>query len=78
MTGDELITYGFKRVIESIEKQTAVLEKIEQHLFTQNNLVIASEADLNVIRSFAEATEVAVLDMKRLIAEGQHDGTRLQ
>lgn len=75
MTGDELITYGFKKVLEEMQKQTAVLEKIESHIFTGNSILVASEADLKALRDTAQITEVAVLDMKRLVAEGQHDRT---
>lgn len=75
MTGDELITYGFKRILEEMEKQTKVLKQIEEHIFTGNSILVASEADLKVLRDTVQITEVAVLDMKRLIAEGQHDRT---
>lgn len=43
MSGDELITYGFKRIIEELEKIEKLLEKIEQNTFTASGEAIETK-----------------------------------
>lgn len=53
MQGDELIAYGFKRIIEELEKNRKILEQIEQNTFTASGEAIKQTLLLEKIENAA-------------------------
>lgn len=72
-TPEEIMVRGFKAVIDELQRIGKTVGKIEQHAFTASSTLIAIQADLKVLRNASQITDVAVLEMKRMLAEGQHD-----
>lgn len=72
-TTEEIMVRGFKAVIDELQRIGKTVGKIEQHAFTASSTLIAIQADLKVLRNASQITDVAVLEMKRMLAEGQHD-----
>lgn len=93
MTGDELITYGFRRVLEELEKLNTSLnmvgeelrnvstamrrsveltEKVEANTYMTSSSSINTEAAASNIQNLATITEVAVLEIKKQLKDGQH------
>lgn len=73
MSTDEILVRGFKAVIDELQNISKTVGKIEQHAFTASSTLIAIQADLKALRNASQITDVAVLEMKRMLAEGQHD-----
>lgn len=68
LQGDELITYGFKKVVE-------LLEKIEHNTYIAASHLVQLEGRIARLESTATATEVAVLEIQRqLVKENAHGG----
>lgn len=67
LKGDELVTYGFKKVVE-------LLEKIENNTYVASKTLLEAEARLARIESAATATEVAVLEIQRNTLKGRSNG----
>lgn len=53
MQGDELIAYGFKRILEELEKNRKILEQIEQNTFTASGEAIKQTLLLEKIENAA-------------------------
>lgn len=67
MTGDELITYGFKRIIEELEKIEKLLEKIEHNTLTNSGEVIQVNGYLKEIDNDLSITMSGVQETKQLV-----------
>ena len=67
MNGDELITYGFKRIIEELEKIEKLLEKIEHNTLVASGETIRSNGIAEKIENAAVITQMGVLETKQLV-----------
>lgn len=67
MTGDELITYGFKRIIEELEKIEKLLEKIEHNTLANSGEVIRVNGYLKEIDNDLSITMSGVQETKQLV-----------
>lgn len=67
MQGDELITYGFKRVVE-------LLGKIENNTYVASKTLLEIEARLARIENAVTVTETAALEIQRNTLKGRKNG----
>ena len=67
LKGDELITYGFKKVVE-------LLEKIEHNTYTASVTLARIEAKLANLNDAVVITETAALEIQRRIVKEQANG----
>ena len=67
LKGDELITYGFKKVVE-------LLEKIEHNTYTASVTLARIEAKLANLNDAVAITETAALEIQRRIVKEQAHG----
>lgn len=67
MSGDELITYGFKRIIEELEKIEKLLEKIEHNTLANSGEVIRVNGYLKEIDNDLSITMSGVQETKQLV-----------
>ncbi|MBQ6220985.1 MAG: hypothetical protein IJJ44_00015 [Solobacterium sp.] len=82
MTGDELIQYGFKRIIEELQKiqkqrkeELELLRKIEQNTFTLSGEILNTNKSISDIYAMNTITEIAVMEIQRKITkESRSDG----
>lgn len=67
MTQEELITYGFKRIIEELEKIEKLLEKIEHNTLANSGEVIRVNGYLKEIDNDLSITMSGVQETKQLV-----------
>lgn len=74
MTGEELIQYGFKRIIEELQKiqrqneaTAELLRKIEQNTFTVSGEILNTNKAIKEIYDMATLSELATMEIKQII-----------
>lgn len=75
MTTDELITYGFKKVLEEMQKQTKVLERIEANTLSMNGEAIDAVKYLKQIDNASTIMQFSVLAMDHMMKEANNGGS---
>lgn len=79
MTQEELITYGFKRVIEELQKNREILEKIEMNTRTTVGETIEVNKWLKSIDNDLSITMSGVQEAKQLVKGiAKHGGLEKQ
>ena len=84
MTGEELIQYGFKRIIEELQKiqrqneaTAELLRKIELNTFTVSGEILNTNKAIKEIYDMATLSELATMEIKQIITREikTHGGT---
>lgn len=73
MQGDELIAYGFKRILEELVKIEGLLERIEQNSYVTSGQALQSEALLEKIENAAVITQFNTSGIMRDIRKKKDD-----
>lgn len=76
MTQEELITYGFKRVIEELQKIQETLEKINTNTLSGTGEVIKANEFLKNIENSSFLTQMAALDINKIVKESDDGGKK--
>lgn len=76
MTQEELITYGFKRVIEELQKIHETLEKINTNTLAGTGEVIKANEFLKNIENSSFLTQMAALEIKKIVKESDDGGKK--
>lgn len=76
MTQEELITYGFKRVIEELQKIQELLEKINTNTLATTGEVIKANECLEKIENSSFLTQMAALEIKKLVKDADDGGEK--
>ena len=76
MSGDELITYGFKRIIEELQKIEALLEKINTNTLAGTGEMIKANECLGKIENSNFLTQMAALEIKKIVKESDDGGEK--
>lgn len=78
MQGDELIAYGFKRILEELVKIEGLLERIEQNSYVTSGQALQSEALLEKIENAAVITQFNTSGIMRDIRKKKDDDGGLE
>ena len=76
MSGDELITYGFKRIIEELQKIEALLEKINTNTLAGTGEMIKANECLGNIENSNFLTQMAALEINKIVKESDDGGEK--
>ena len=76
MTQEELITYGFKRVIEELQKIQETLEKINPNTLATTGEMIKANECLGKIENSSFLTQMAALEIKKIVKESDDGGEK--
>ena len=76
MTQEELITYGFKRVIEELQKVEALLEKINTNTLAGTGEMIKANECLGNIENSNFLTQMAALEINKIVKESDDGGEK--
>ena len=76
MTQEELITYGFKRVIEELQNNEALLEKINTNTLAGTGEAVKANGYLDEIKNSSFLTQMAALEIKKIVKESDDGGEK--
>lgn len=76
MTQEELITYGFKRIIEELQKIEALLEKINTNTLAGTGEAIKANECLGNIENSNFLTQMAALEINKIVKESDDGGEK--
>lgn len=76
MSGDELITFGFKRIIEELQKIEALLEKINTNTLAGTGEMIKANECLGNIENSNFLTQMAALEINKIVKESDDGGEK--
>lgn len=76
MTQEELITYGFKRVIEELQKIQETLEKINTNTLATTGEMIKANECLGNIENSNFLTQMAALEINKIVKESDDGGKK--
>ena len=76
MTQEKLIEYGFKRVIEELQKVQELLEKINTNTLATTGEAIKMNECLGKIENSSFLTQMAALEIKKLVKEADDGGEK--
>ena len=76
MTQEELITYGFKRVIEELQKVEALLEKINTNTLAGTGEMIKANECLGNLENSNFLTQMAALEINKIVKESDDGGEK--
>ena len=76
MSGDELITFGFKRIIEELQKIEALLEKINTNTLAGTGEAVKANGYLDEIKNSSFLTQMAALEIKKIVKESDDGGEK--
>ena len=76
MTQEKLIEYGFKRVIEELQKVQELLEKINTNTLATTGEAIKANESLAEIENSNYLTQMAALEIKKLVKEADDGGEK--
>lgn len=76
MTQEELITYGFKRVIEELQKIEALLEKINTNTLAGTGEAVNANGYLEEIKNSSFLTQMAALEINKIVKESDDGGEK--
>lgn len=76
MTQEELITYGFKRVIEELQNIEALLEKISTNTLAGTGEAVKANGYLDEIKNSSFLTQMTALEIKKIVKESDDGGEK--
>ena len=76
MTQEELITYGFKRVIEELQNIEALLEKINTNTLAGTGEAVKVNGYLDEIKNSSFLTQMAALEIQKIVKESDDGGEK--
>ncbi len=76
MTQEELITYGFKRIIEELQKIEALLEKINTNTLAGTGEAVKANGYLDEIKNSSFLTQMTALEIKKIVKESDDGGEK--
>ena len=76
MTQEELITYGFKRVIEELQKVEALLEKINTNTLAGTGEMIKANECLGNLENSNFLTQMAALEINKIVKASDDGGEK--